>query len=150
VRTVVLPATMENLMSKQNAVGNPAFLKQQRERLTAMRNQLLGTGRSAERASKAGEAKEMEEDAQDMAQSEVDGTIDALACDRACAREDRRRNVRTIRFERRSDTKSPPGSHARGCPYDSGRGSTREAATAVDRLSFGLVQKGPGAPRRQT
>jgi len=68
-------------MSRQNAAGDPAFLEQQRKRLTAMRDQLLGSGttRSAsERAPKTREAKEIEDDAQEMAQSEIDGTIDAV------------------------------------------------------------------------
>ena len=46
-----------------------------------MRDQLrgMGTARNAsERALKAGEAKEAEDDAQDLAQGEVDGTIDAV------------------------------------------------------------------------
>jgi len=61
--------------------GDAVFLKQQRKRLTAMRDQLLGAGtaRNAhERAPKSGEAREMEDDAQDLAQGEVDGTIDAV------------------------------------------------------------------------
>jgi DnaK suppressor protein len=68
-------------MSEQKAAGDPAFLKQQRKRLTAMRDQLrtTGTARNAsERVPKAGEAKEIEDDAQDLAQGEVDGTIDAV------------------------------------------------------------------------
>jgi len=67
-------------MSKPKA-GDAAFLKQQRKRLTAMRDQLRGAGtaRNAhERAPKSGEAREMEDDAQDLAQGEVDGTIDAV------------------------------------------------------------------------
>jgi RNA polymerase-binding transcription factor len=66
-------------MSKQKAAGDPAFLKQQRKRLTAMRDQLRTTG-TARNASepKTREAKEIEDDAQDLAQGEVDGTIDAV------------------------------------------------------------------------
>jgi len=68
-------------MRSNTAADDPAFLEQQRKRLTAMREQLLraGTIRSAtERAPKIGEAKEIEDDAQDLAQSEIDGTIDAV------------------------------------------------------------------------
>src|SRR4029079_12915074 len=74
------PATMEHPMSKPKA-GDAVFLKQQRKRLTAMRDQLRvsATARNAhERAPKSGEAREMEDDAQDLAQGEVDGTIDAV------------------------------------------------------------------------
>ena len=55
-------------MSKPKA-GDAVFLKQQRKRLTAMRDQLRGAGtaRNAhERAPKSGEAREMEDDAQDL------------------------------------------------------------------------------------
>lgn len=68
-------------MSKKEATGDPAFLEQQRKRLSAMRDQLLSTvsAKTARlRAPKAEEAKEIEDDAQDMAQSEVDETIDAV------------------------------------------------------------------------
>ena len=68
-------------MSKKEATGQPAFLEQQRKRLSAMRDQLLSTvsAKTARlRAPKAEEAKEIEDDAQDMAQSEVDETIDAV------------------------------------------------------------------------
>jgi DnaK suppressor protein len=72
---------MEDPMSKKEATGQPAFLEQQRKRLSAMRDQLLSTGSAKTarlRAPKAEEAKEIEDDAQDMAQSEVDETIDAV------------------------------------------------------------------------
>jgi DnaK suppressor protein len=71
---------MEDPMSKQNAAGDPAFLKQQRRRLTGLRNQLLRTGaaRDTERAPKTREAKEIEDDAQALAQNEVDENVDAL------------------------------------------------------------------------
>jgi DnaK suppressor protein len=67
-------------MSEQKAAGDPAFLKQQRKRLTALRSQLLGTctSRNAERASKTREAKEIEDDAQALAQNEVDENVDAV------------------------------------------------------------------------
>lgn len=68
-------------MNKRNAADDPAFLEQQRKRLTAMRDQLVGSGATkaaAHRAPKADEAREIEDDAQDMAQSEVDDTIDAV------------------------------------------------------------------------
>jgi DnaK suppressor protein len=68
-------------MSKQNAAADPAFLKQQRKRLVTMRNELAGRA-SAEaagrRAAKSDEAREAEDDAQDMAQNEVDINIDVV------------------------------------------------------------------------
>jgi DnaK suppressor protein len=68
-------------MSKQNAAADPAFLKQQRKRLVAMRDELVGRA-SAEaagrRAAKSDEATEAEDDAQDMAQNEVDINIDVV------------------------------------------------------------------------
>ncbi len=68
-------------MSKQNAAADPAFLKQQRTRLAAMRDELMGRN-SAEaagrRSPKADEARELEDDAQDMAQNEVDINIDVV------------------------------------------------------------------------
>lgn len=67
-------------MSKQKA-ADPAFLMQQRKRLVAMRDELVGRA-SAETASRRAlrpdEAKEPEDDAQDMAQNEVDINIDAV------------------------------------------------------------------------
>jgi len=83
-------------MNKQNAGGDPAFLKQQRKRLTALRGQLLSTGisRNAERAPKTREAKEIEDDAQALAQNEVDENVDAVeehrlrAIERALAKMD--------------------------------------------------------------
>jgi DnaK suppressor protein len=71
---------MEDPMSKQSAAGDPAFLKQQRKRLTTLRSQLLSTGTSriAERAPKTREAKEIEDDAQVLAQNEVDENVDAV------------------------------------------------------------------------
>jgi len=67
-------------MSKQNAAAAPGFLEHRRQRRTAMRNHRLSAARSAgERAPKIAQAKEIENDAQDLAQSEIDGTIDAVA-----------------------------------------------------------------------
>jgi len=69
---------------KSNA-GNQAFLEQQRKRLVAMRNQLLG-GRaveaSREQAPRAREAQEIEDDAQQLAQSEVDQALGAVESER--------------------------------------------------------------------
>jgi DnaK suppressor protein len=68
-------------MSKQEATGDPAFLEQQRKRLVALRDQLVSrdTARAArQRAPRSREAEEIEDDAQDMAQNEIDGTIDAV------------------------------------------------------------------------
>lgn len=68
-------------MSKQSAAGDPAFLKQQHKRLTVMRDQLLSRSDAQAargRAPRSEEAEEIEDDAQRLAQSEVDGTIDAV------------------------------------------------------------------------
>ena len=68
-------------MSKQNAAGDADFLEQQRKRLVAMRNELVrrataeATGR---RAAKSDEARESEDDAQDMAQNEIDINLDVV------------------------------------------------------------------------
>jgi len=84
-------------MSKQKAGGDPAFLKQQRKRLSAMRAEVMSTGSAkaaGQRTPKADEAKEREDDAQDLAQSEVDESIEAVeeqrlrAIDRALAKID--------------------------------------------------------------
>jgi DnaK suppressor protein len=84
-------------MSEQKAAGDPAFLNQQRKRLTAMRDQLRTTGtarNTSERVPRAGEAKEIEDDAQALAQNEVDENVDAVegqhlrAIDRALAKID--------------------------------------------------------------
>jgi DnaK suppressor protein len=72
-------------MGKQAAGGDPAFIKRQRERLTDMRNELLkASTANAFRASapKADEARELEDDAQQMAQSEVEGALDAVEAQR--------------------------------------------------------------------
>jgi DnaK suppressor protein len=67
-------------MSRQQT-ADPAFLEQQRKRLVAMRNELVGRA-SAEaagrRAGKSDEAREAEEDAQDMAQNEVEISLDVV------------------------------------------------------------------------
>jgi DnaK suppressor protein len=68
-------------MSKQNAAGDAVFLEQQRKRLVAMRNELVrrATAEAAgRRAAKSDEAREAEDDAQDMAQNEVDINIDVV------------------------------------------------------------------------
>lgn len=67
-------------MSKQKDTG-AAFLAQQKKRLMAMRDRIVGSTSSSP-APKFDEAKEREDDAQDMAQSEVDGTIDAIESQR--------------------------------------------------------------------
>jgi DnaK suppressor protein len=74
-------ATMEDPMSKQEATGDPAFLEQQRKRLSAMRDQLLSSGvakAARQRAPRPEEAQEIEDDAQQMTQSEVNQSIDAV------------------------------------------------------------------------
>src|SRR5262245_42041536 len=66
-------------MSRQRAADDAGFMKRQRQKLTAARDQLLqAAGNKGERAAKPTEAKEIEDDAQDLAQSEIDGTIDAV------------------------------------------------------------------------
>jgi len=65
-------------MGKQAASRDPAFLEQQRKRLSAMRDQLLSSEAakaSRERAPRTKEAVEIEDDAQQMAQSEVDQAV---------------------------------------------------------------------------
>lgn len=84
-------------MSRQHAAGDPAFLEQQRKRLTALRDELLradAANTASERAPKADEAREIEDDAQQMAQGEVDEVLDVVearrlrAIDRALAKID--------------------------------------------------------------
>jgi DnaK suppressor protein len=68
-------------MSKQNAAGDADFLEQQRKRLVAMRKELVGraTAEAAgRRAAKSDEARESEDDAQDMAQNEIDINLDVV------------------------------------------------------------------------
>lgn len=68
-------------MSKHAAAGDQAFLERQRKRLTAMRDQLVGaraTEDSRERAPKSKEAQEIEDDAQQMAQSEIDDAVEGV------------------------------------------------------------------------
>ncbi len=65
-------------MPKETAAGDPAFLEQQRKRLTAMRDQLRA--RKAEkppldRTTRPDGAEEMEDEAQKLAQSEVDDAV---------------------------------------------------------------------------
>lgn len=65
-------------MPKQKAVGDPAFLKQQRKRLVAMRDELLSrdAARPAlDRTTRPEGAEEIEDDAQKLAQSEIDDTV---------------------------------------------------------------------------
>lgn len=84
-------------MARQKAVGDPAFLKQQRERLLAMRDELRqsGTAKSTlDRTSRPEGAEEIEDDAQRLAQSDVDGAVQAVeqrrlnSIDRALAKID--------------------------------------------------------------
>jgi DnaK suppressor protein len=72
---------MEDPMSKQQSAGDPAFLEQQRKRLSAMRDHLLSSEAakaSRERAPRIEEPVEMEDDAQQMAQSEVDQAVNVV------------------------------------------------------------------------
>lgn len=68
-------------MSRQPSTAGAAFLEQQRKRLSALRDQLLrsqGAQAARQRAPRTEEAEEMEDDAQDLAQSEVDEAVDAV------------------------------------------------------------------------
>lgn len=65
-------------MSKQNASGEAAFLEKQRKRLVTMRDQIVSAGKvkaASDRASKAPEAEEIEDDAQELAQVEIDDAV---------------------------------------------------------------------------
>lgn len=65
-------------MRKQSVAGDPSFLKQQRKRLSDMRDQLLGreaAKAAGQRAPRADGAEDIEDDAQHMAQSEVDDAV---------------------------------------------------------------------------
>lgn len=84
-------------MSKHDSAGAPAFLEQQRKRLAAMRDALLkasAANAARDRVPRMDEAREIEEDAQQMAQGEVDDALDAVeaqrlrAIDRALAKID--------------------------------------------------------------
>ena len=65
-------------MPKQKAAGDPAFLKQQRKRLVAMRDELLSRDAAKpalDRTTRPEGAEEIEDDAQKLAQSEIDDTV---------------------------------------------------------------------------
>ena len=65
-------------MLKREEAGEPAFLERQRARLSAMRDKLLdpdAAGTAPSRVPRTAEAVEREDDAQDLAQSEVDGAV---------------------------------------------------------------------------
>lgn len=68
-------------MPKQNAAGDPTFLKQQRERLLAMRDELLGRDAAKpalDRTTRPEGAEEIEDDAQKLAQSEIDDAVQGV------------------------------------------------------------------------
>jgi len=68
-------------MAKQGVAKETAFLETQRKRLVAMREQLAGRDTAAAarlRAARTPEAEESEDDAQDMAQNEIEITLDAV------------------------------------------------------------------------
>lgn len=72
-------------MSKQKPAGDPAFLEQQRKRLETVRDQLVGAKAAEtarERAPRAKEAQEAEDDAQQLARSEVDQSLNAVEAQR--------------------------------------------------------------------
>ncbi len=65
-------------MRKPGVAGDPAFLEQQRKRLREMRDQVLSSEAAKatrERAPRTEEAEDIEDDAQHMAQSEVDQAV---------------------------------------------------------------------------
>lgn len=68
-------------MPKHKTAGDPAFLEQQRKRLLAMREEVLGRGSAAaalDRTSRPEGAEEIEDYAQRLAQSDVDGAVQAV------------------------------------------------------------------------
>jgi RNA polymerase-binding transcription factor len=69
-------------MPKQKHAGDPAFLEQQRKRLTAMRDELSSRRHVAriteDRTPRPEGAEEIEDDAQKMAQGEVDDAVDGV------------------------------------------------------------------------
>jgi DnaK suppressor protein len=65
-------------MPKQKAAADPTFLKQQRKRLIAMRDELLSRDAAKpalDRTTRPEGAEEIEDDAQKLAQSEVDDAV---------------------------------------------------------------------------
>lgn len=62
---------------KKQKTADAAFLEQQRKRLTAMRNEILGASANKPILG-SGDAHEREDDAQNMTQSDIDGAIDAV------------------------------------------------------------------------
>jgi len=85
-------------MSDQDSTGNRGFVEQQRKRLEALRKQLSGMEASQDtrarvfRKEHGGEAKEFEDEAQNMAENEIDEAIHRVderrlrAIDRALAK----------------------------------------------------------------
>jgi DnaK suppressor protein len=76
---------MEEPMPKQKAAGDPTFLKQQRRRLIAMRDELLSRDAAKpalDRTTRPEGAEEIEDDAQKLAQSEVDDTVHGVEVQR--------------------------------------------------------------------
>lgn len=72
-------------MSKQPAAIDATFVKQQRKRLIAMRDELLSANAAADAAQRAPrikEAEEIEDDAQLSAQSDVDQAVGAVETQR--------------------------------------------------------------------
>ena len=72
-------------MPKQKAAGDPTFLKQQRKRLIAMRDELLSRDAAKaplDRTTRPEGAEEIEDDAQKMAHSEVDDTVHVVEVQR--------------------------------------------------------------------
>jgi DnaK suppressor protein len=68
-------------MAKQGIAGDAAFIETQRKRLVAMRDQIMGRDTveaARQRAPRVKEAEEAEDDAQNLAQNDVDMTIDAV------------------------------------------------------------------------
>jgi DnaK suppressor protein len=94
---------MEDLMPKHETAGDPLFLKQQRRRLIAMRDELVSGAvakTTRNRTPRSEGAEEMEDDAQKMAQSEVDDAVNVV-------------EVRRLRLIERALAKIDEGSYGR-------------------------------------
>ncbi len=69
-------------MAKHRGIADPKFLKQQRERLIAMRDDLRSGSDTAkstlDRTTRPEGAEEIEDDAQRLAQDDVDGAVQAV------------------------------------------------------------------------
>lgn len=72
-------------MTKPAPAGDPAFLQRQRKVLVKMRKELLAlntTKTATERVAKSDEVRDIEDDARQMAQSEIEGALGAVETQR--------------------------------------------------------------------